>query len=1151
MPVQIQQWHPLMSSIRDHGLRSSMKKASQLIGFACATTILVSCGGGGESSSSVVSSDITSSSQSSLSVVSSETIVSSETVVSSVSPVVSSANSSLLSSSSASLAVSSLAASSADSSVVSSEPLIISSSLSSLLSSSLAVVSSSSVAVSQSSVESSSSSVSPSTPDTNLAFGKPARQESNFNGTFTADKAVNGLLDDFQHTQNKDNTWWEVDLQSPHAITTIDLYNRTTCCQGRLSNFYVLVSKVPFASDDLQATLDQANVSAIHVTEQVGYPSEIAVNAVGRYVRIQLEGKNFLHIAEVVVKGSAEAAIPTITGVAEGDVLDAGASLTISVPTTDDGRVDNVDLFLNDTLVRREDIAPFEWNGDDQDDPSIDNLAEGDYTLRAVVMDTSGLKVEDSVSFSVKAAAPTEQCDNREVFDYLELTCANSACHGGGAYPLLTIEGLKDLPNLSSQFKPQEKMLVVGKPEESWLYRKMAGTHGAGGGALMPLGAATPRDDISIVADWITNGAETTCNSEAPKKPVAVNPNTLDQNTLFACADPSASRSSPARLRRILGNEYRRASQYRSDDVELLERKAGTYFSTDTQDLSLDPGTVELMFLTRDPFLRSWSDNDLRAWRSRYKLEDIHRTDEFECMFEDNVDDACRASYVDIILKKRALFRDPTATETALIREVLDKALGQGGLDRKAALRRVVFTATLLPGALFRSEIGDENGQLKANELALALGNVLSDFPAGSPFTSDELFDSDPDAQDRSRGRFTAIQKAAEDGSIFDPEVRKTLLRKYAFGQHTERPDLIRELNEFDDEIKFRGEYYLAPNIQKFFREWLDYGEIQFKQSAASTSAFEDVFNVHQRAFNIFITESGFVHSRQRGRQPMLFDALDDVIARVIIETDSNDRDAFRELMTTNRFMVPTTKREDNGLQYVQDGKKLAMIYNLDEIIPKDPNERWRELPERTGVLTHPAWLAAHGDAFEDGPSLVFRGKWIREHLFSQTVPSLEFVMVDAQLGASDPKVNARERVRLATETGPNAQSCIGCHRLMNSLGLPFEEFNHSGFVRAYDRGDNGIDSSTEVTNLPDPALNRRYASGKEFLTALAGSNYARRGFIRQAFRYFMGRDETLADSCTLNEMEAALDQKGSFIEMLEALVASETFSRRSSGDAQ
>ena len=70
-------------------------------------------------------------------------------------------------------------------------------------------------------------------------------------------------------------------------------------------------------------------------------------------------------------------------------------------------------------------------------------------------------------------------------------------------------------------------------------------------------------------------------------------------------------------------------------------------------------------------------------------------------------------------------------------------------------------------------------------------------------------------------------------------------------------------------------------------------------------------------------------------------------------------------------------------------------------------------------MLTHPTWRTAHGNNFQDDPSLVHRGKWVREKLLCETVPGLELVMVAAKLGDCGPTLSARDCVEAAT--GPNA----------------------------------------------------------------------------------------------------------------------------------
>ena len=81
---------------------------------------------------------------------------------------------------------------------------------------------------------------------------------------------------------------------------------------------------------------------------------------------------------------------------------------------------------------------------------------------------------------------------------------------------------------------------------------------------------------------------------------------------------------------------------------------------------------------------------------------------------------------------------------------------------------------------------------------------------------------------------------------------------------------------------------------------------------------------------------------------------------------------------------------------------------------------------------------------------------------------------------------------------------------------------------------------------MPDPALNGDYADAIELVEALAGSEHVKRCFVRQTFRFFAGRDETLEDACVLEAMETAYDDSGgSFVSMLEELATHESMTLR------
>lgn len=147
---------------------------------------------------------------------------------------------------------------------------------------------------------------------TNLALGRPATQSSTLYTTAAA--AVDGNTDGFfgngsvTHTSNTLQPWWQVDLGSVQTVGSIKLWNRTDCCPERLSNFYVLVSDVPFTSTDLMTTLGQSGVSNYYTPGQVSVSSTINIARTGRYVRVQLAGTNSLSLAEVQVMSAVNLA---------------------------------------------------------------------------------------------------------------------------------------------------------------------------------------------------------------------------------------------------------------------------------------------------------------------------------------------------------------------------------------------------------------------------------------------------------------------------------------------------------------------------------------------------------------------------------------------------------------------------------------------------------------------------------------------------------------------------------------------------------------------------------------------------------------------------------------------------------------------------
>jgi hypothetical protein len=140
----------------------------------------------------------------------------------------------------------------------------------------------------------------------NVAEGKQASQSSVWGG-YDAPRAVdgntNGILanNSVIHTNEETHPWWQVDLGNNYGIENIKVWNRKDCCEWRLSNFYVFVSDEPFESTDLNTTLAQPGVTSYFVSGNGGYPTDIEINRTGRYVRVQITGRDSIQIAEVEV----------------------------------------------------------------------------------------------------------------------------------------------------------------------------------------------------------------------------------------------------------------------------------------------------------------------------------------------------------------------------------------------------------------------------------------------------------------------------------------------------------------------------------------------------------------------------------------------------------------------------------------------------------------------------------------------------------------------------------------------------------------------------------------------------------------------------------------------------------------------------------
>ena len=196
----------------------------------------------------------------------------------------------------------------------------------------------------------------------------------------------------------------------------------------------------------------------------------------------------------------------------------------------------------------------------------------------------------------------------------------------------------------------------------------------------------------------------------------------------------------------------------------------------------------------------------------------------------------------------------------------------------------------------------------------------------------------------------------------------------------------------------------------------------------------------------------------------------------------------------------------------------LAALYGVELEEGGAPWQRV-ELPadERSGLLTLAGVMAAHSHSNQTSP--VLRGAMVRENILCQPLPAPPDMVNDNPPGL-DPTKPTKERYAEHRED----PTCYGCHSLMDPLGYAFESFDAVGQFRTMD-GDFVVDATGEITATDD--IDGTYDGHREFNERLASSQNVQQCVSTQWFRYAMGRLESEADACALDEIFTTFEASG------------------------
>lgn len=215
---------------------------------------------------------------------------------------------------------------------------------------------------------------------------------------------------------------------------------------------------------------------------------------------------------------------------------------------------------------------------------------------------------------------------------------------------------------------------------------------------------------------------------------------------------------------------------------------------------------------------------------------------------------------------------------------------------------------------------------------------------------------------------------------------------------------------------------------------------------------------------------------------------------------------------------------------------RLATLYGLGEPLGGPTPDAFVTVRldgvQRLGFLTTLGFLAGHAKSTDTDP--VHRGKFVREQMFCQVAPPPPDD-VEIEPPDPDPGLTTRERF----EDHRADVGCGKCHRLMDPIGLAFENYDAAGRWRTLDNG-RPVDASGELVNTD---VDGPFYGAVELARRTARSGLVRRCFVTQWFRFAAGRSESPRDACSLRRLEQAFTTSGHDVRaLLVALTQSDAF---------
>jgi hypothetical protein len=222
----------------------------------------------------------------------------------------------------------------------------------------------------------------------------------------------------------------------------------------------------------------------------------------------------------------------------------------------------------------------------------------------------------------------------------------------------------------------------------------------------------------------------------------------------------------------------------------------------------------------------------------------------------------------------------------------------------------------------------------------------------------------------------------------------------------------------------------------------------------------------------------------------------------------------------------------------------LAKLYGMSNVTGDALKAVDLNANERSGILTHASYLAAHAD--QDFSHPVKRGVHFLRRVICQPMPDPPKDLDIPTLPERQAGTTTREHFAKHEEVGG---VCSGCHNVIDPIGFAFENYDAIGAFRTKEEGKD-VDASGKLV-LPSKTIN--FKNAVELTKELATTDDLRSCMAHNWMRYVLRREEVPEEKGSLVTQMKAFDSNGAWDlrEMLVATTVSRAFTHRKLNDGE